>query len=84
MNGLEILATVAGVMMSLAHYPQLFKIIKQKHVKDVSLLTYIMFFVGIIIWTTYGIILNNLPIILSFAVGLIGSAGVIIAYLVYR
>lgn len=81
---LAILATVAGVLMALANYPQAIKILKRKSSKDVSLLTFSVFFLGGIIWLLYGISIGNLPVIVSYCIGLTGSSFVILAYFVYR
>lgn len=48
-NIIAILATIAGVIMSLGYYPQAIKIIKRKSARDVSPTTYLMFFPGIVI-----------------------------------
>jgi len=84
MNLLAVLATIAGVIMSLGYYPQAFKIIKNKSAKDISLLTYSMFFCGIVIWLLYGISLKDVPLIISNILALIGCCAVLIPYFIYR
>ena len=81
---LTILATVAGVLMALANYPQAIKIIKRKSSKDVSLLTFSIMLFGTIVWFIYGISIGNLPVIISYGIGLTGSSFVILAYFIYR
>ena len=83
-NLLAILATIAGVVMSLGYYPQAIKIITKRSAKDVSPTTYLMFFPGIIIWLLYGISLKDIPLIVANTVALIGCAFVLIAYSIYR
>jgi MtN3 and saliva related transmembrane protein len=80
---LTILATIAGALMALANYPQAIKIIKRKSSKDVSLLTYSILFIGTIVWFIYGISIGNLPVIVSYGIGLTGSSFVIVAYFIY-
>jgi len=84
MNILAILAIIAGVIMSFGYYPQAFKIIKRKSAKDISLLTYSMFLLGIIIWLLYGISLKDTPLIVSNILALIGCCFVLTAYLIYK
>ena len=81
---LAILATVLGSLMSLGYFPQTYKIIKRKSSADVSVSTYLIFTPGIIVWLLYGISLNNLPLIISNIIALIGAVSVIIAYFHYK
>jgi MtN3 and saliva related transmembrane protein len=81
---LAILATVFGTLMSLGYFPQTLKIIKRKSSADVSVTTYLIFTPGILIWLLYGISLNNLALILSNVVALIGAFSIIITYFYYR
>ena len=83
-NILAVLATIAGVVMSLGYYPQAIKIIKRKSARDVSPTTYLMFFPGIAIWLIYGISLNDFPLIIANTVALIGCAFVLITYFVFK
>jgi MtN3 and saliva related transmembrane protein len=83
-NIIAILATIAGIVMSLGYYPQAFKIIKRKSAKDVSPTTYLMFFPGIVIWLIYGISLKDFPLIIANIVALIGCAFVLIAYSIFK
>ncbi|OHD12494.1 MAG: hypothetical protein A2086_10475 [Spirochaetes bacterium GWD1_27_9] len=64
MNFSEIVGIIAGCLTTTAFLPQLIKILKDKSAKDVSLLMYIIFCSGIILWLIYGILINSFPIIL--------------------
>lgn len=81
---LKILVTVMGVLMSVGYYPQAYKIWKTKSAKDISLFTYTIFAIGTVSWTMYGIYLRDIPIILSFVVGIVGSWLVLGLTLYYR
>ncbi len=80
MDALAIITTIFGTMMSFGYFTQTYKIFKRKSAKDVSLITYLFFAVGISIWLIYGISIMNYPIIISNIVFLFGAASVIIAY----
>ncbi|HLC67640.1 MAG TPA: SemiSWEET family transporter [archaeon] len=67
------LVAVFGVLMSLGHFPQARRIIKNKSAKDVSLTTYAIFATGSYVWLGYGLLINQFPIILSFVIGVAGS-----------
>lgn len=81
---LNVLVTIAGVLMSLGHFPQAYKIYKRKSSKDVSLITYAIFTIGSFIWLAYGITLNQWPIIATFIVAVVGTLSVITLALKYR
>jgi MtN3 and saliva related transmembrane protein len=81
---LDILATITGIMLSLGYYPQAYHIFKNKSSKNISLTSYILFSLGTLTWLIYGISINSTPIILSFALGVIGSWTVLILTLIYR
>jgi MtN3 and saliva related transmembrane protein len=81
---LAILATVFGIVMSSANFPQAFKIFRRKSSADVSLATYIMLLPGATIWFLYGVGLGNLPLIVTNIIGMISCISVIIAYFVYK
>lgn len=80
----SILVGLVGVLMSLSYFPQAMKIIKRKSSKDVSLITFSVFSVGTFLWLIYGFILGELPIILGYLVGFIGTTSVLILAIKYR
>jgi MtN3 and saliva related transmembrane protein len=67
----QILGLSAGVLTSISSLPQLIKIIKEKEAKDVSLKMLLILLSGVALWTVYGILKKDVPIIatncLSFA-----------------
>ena len=81
---LSIITLIAGIMMSLAYYPQAYKILKYKKAKDVSRLTFLILSLGTIVWSFYGIMTNDIVIMSSFIVGAIGSNSVFILTLIYK
>jgi MtN3 and saliva related transmembrane protein len=81
---LSILVLIAGILMSIGHFPQAYKIYKNKSSKDVSLITCSIFFLGNIVWLIYGISLHELPIIISFSIGILGSLSVVLMWFTYR
>ncbi len=78
------LAAIFGTAMSLAYFPQIYKLYKRKSAADISLLMFSTFFVGVTIWLLYGFSINNFPLIIANLIGLIGIAGVLIMYFKYR
>jgi len=58
----------AAVFTTVSFLPQAVKVIVTKQTKDLSLSMYIILSLGTLLWLTYGIILNDLPIILANAI----------------
>lgn len=79
MNLLELTGFVAAFLTTAAYVPQAFKTIKTRSTDDLSSGTFTMLFVGTLLWLTYGIYLNNLPMIL--ANGITSALAGIILYL---
>ncbi len=65
---IPILGFTAGFILIIAYVPQVFKTIKTKSTKDISLLFTILIFTGDVLWIIYGIIINSSPLILTNSV----------------
>lgn len=81
---LEILAAVTGIGMSLAYYPQAYRIYKHKSAEDISLLSYALFSIGTFIWLAYGIVKRDPIVIWGFIFGVAGSWLVLALSLIYK
>ncbi len=66
-----VIGLIAAALTTVSFLPQVSKIIKTRHTKDISLLMYAIFSLGILLWLIYGILLGSLPIILANGVTLI-------------
>lgn len=56
---------VAAFGTTFAFVPQLLKIIRTQKTDDISLIMYIIYIIGIVAWLVYGLLLNQLPIIIA-------------------
>ncbi|MBR9691111.1 hypothetical protein GOV08_05510 [Candidatus Woesearchaeota archaeon] len=74
-----ILGTSAGILTTSSMIPQVFRIIQRKETKDISLLMFLSLAIGIFIWFVYGIIINQIPIIIFNAISFI-LASIIIGF----
>ncbi|KYC46663.1 MAG: PQ loop repeat protein [Candidatus Methanofastidiosum methylothiophilum] len=68
---ITVLGLLAGTLTTISFIPQVMKTWKYKETKDISLLMYIIFFSGILLWFSYGILINNMPIIVANGVSLV-------------
>jgi len=73
-----IIGIAAGVLTTAAFLPQLVRVIRTKHTKDLSLLTFSLFSLGVFLWLIYGILLKELPIILANAFTLVFAMLIVI------
>ncbi|MDO8427784.1 MAG: SemiSWEET transporter [Candidatus Diapherotrites archaeon] len=71
MDFVTLLGFAAAILTTLAFVPQLIQIMKTKSTKDISLLTFSGFTVGVFLWLVYGILTNALPVIAANIVTLI-------------
>jgi len=63
----------AAFCTTIAFLPQAIKVYKSRSTKDISLYMFLIFTLGVLSWLIYGIIINDLPIILANAVTLVLS-----------
>ena len=81
---IETLALIAGIAMSLAIYPQVFKIYKARDAAEISIISYTIFTLGGLVWIFYGISIVSKPIILTYTVGTIGNLLIFIEILKFK
>jgi len=62
-----LIGIVAGICTSTSVIPQLVKTMKEKKAEDVSPLMFFILLTGTSIWTYYGILKDDLPIIVTNA-----------------
>jgi len=71
MNGISLLGLLAGSFTTIAFFPQVLKTWKSRSAKDLSLGMFSIFTIGVGLWLAYGILINDLPVILANVVTLI-------------
>jgi MtN3 and saliva related transmembrane protein len=68
---IEIFGYIAAVLTTAAFLPQLIKTLKTKKADDVSLITLIMFIIGVLCWIIYGYNISSIPILIANLITLI-------------
>ena len=79
-----VLGMVAACLTTYAFLPQAIIVIKTKNTKAISLVTYIVLNIGIILWFIYGLILGEIPIILANFVTFIFTLTILILKIKYK
>ena len=78
MDYLFIIGILAGTFTTISFLPQVIKAYQSKHTKDLSMIMFVVFSIGLVLWIVYGIILKALPVILANSVTLL-----LCLYLIY-
>ncbi|MDQ3194539.1 MAG: SemiSWEET transporter [Bacteroidota bacterium] len=60
-----VIGLIAASLTTFAFLPQSIRAIKTKHTKDISLPMLVMMEVGVVIWIGYGLLINDIPLILA-------------------
>ncbi len=82
MDTTQAIGLAAAVLTTAANIPQTIKVIKTRSTKSLSAATYAMLFTGMALWVIYGIVRDDLPVILANAVA--GSLCGIILFMKLR
>ncbi|MFA9187620.1 SemiSWEET transporter [Flavobacterium sp. FBOR7N2.3] len=80
MNFIDVLGFSAGICVTISVIPQIWKVWKTKKVKDISLLTFSILTFGIAMWVVYGVLKNDLPIIVTNSISL--SLNIVMVYFI--
>jgi len=78
----DVIGIIAATLTTISFVPQVVKLIRTRHTKDISLSMYIIFVTGVFFWLVYGIMLGKFPIIAANVVTL--SLTGVILYLKVR
>lgn len=74
----QAIGLIAACCTTFAFVPQAVRAVRTRQTKDISLLTFLMLVIGILLWLAYGVMIGDLPLILSNAITL-GLASAILA-----
>lgn len=84
MESITIIGLAAGFCTTLAFLPQAVKTWKSKSAKDLSLGMYSIFCTGVVLWLTYGILIGDLPIIITNVVTLLLALSILYFKLTFK
>ena len=80
---IDIFGYLAAILTTAAFLPQLLKTLKTKKADDVSLVTLIMFIIGVVSWIIYGYEISSAPILIANMVTLILNLLILISKLYF-
>lgn len=61
----ELIGMMAGILTTMAFFPQLYKAWKTKSTQDLSLFMILVLLTGVLLWMVYGVYLKSTPMILA-------------------
>lgn len=71
MNLVDLLGTLAGTFTTIAFLPQVIKTWRTGSAEDISLVMFLLFSTGVLLWLIYGIALRAYPIIIANGITLV-------------
>jgi len=74
----DLIGGFAAALTTSSFIPQVLRVWKTQHTKDISLLMYLFFTIGVCLWLTYGILLGSWPIIMANSITLLLAGTVLI------
>lgn len=66
-----LLGLFAGVLTSISFIPQSIKTIKTKDIESISLITYILYVMGVALWIIYGFLTKDIAVFLTNVVTIV-------------
>ena len=84
MDLFTIIGLFAATCTTISFVPQAIRTIKTKHTKDLSLVMYLIFTIGIFSWLVYGILVKDLPLIIANAITLLFTSTILILKIKYK
>jgi uncharacterized protein with PQ loop repeat len=81
---LQAAVSAVGIATGAAYVPQAARIWKRRSSDDVSILTYLLFLGGQLVYLAYGLRFRQVPIVVGMAANVVGSLAVILSALRFR
>jgi MtN3 and saliva related transmembrane protein len=77
----EGIGLIAGALTTIAFIPQAWRVWQTRSARDISLVTFLTFFVGIAVWLAYGLLIGSVAVTAANAVTLVLAAAILIGKL---
>ncbi len=84
MNFITIIGLTAAVFTTISLFPQLIKIWKTKSTKDISTGMFSLFCGGVFLWFIYGVLVNDLPIIVANSLAFVQALVILVFKAKYK
>ena len=74
----DLIGSVAGTLTTLSFLPQVLKTYRSRSAKDISLVMFLLFSLGVFLWLLYGLSIQSMPIIISNGITLVLSLSILV------
>lgn len=78
MSAQDLIGGIAATLTTCSFIPQVWRVWQTRHTKDISLLMYAFFTIGVALWLAYGILLGSWPIMLANGITLVLAGAVLV------
>lgn len=75
---------VAGVLTTIAYFPQVIKTWRSKSVGDLSIIMLLTLASGVFLWFVYGLLIHSAPVIIANAVSFMLISIMVLLRIVFR
>ncbi|OJV14837.1 MAG: hypothetical protein BGO21_19335 [Dyadobacter sp. 50-39] len=79
-----VIGIIAGVLTSASTVPQFIKVLRKRDVSNLSPLMLLVLISGVALWTYYGFLKDELPIILSNGFSVVLNCALLVCYILFR
>ena len=80
----ETIGYIGGLCTAFCFMPQTLKTIRSKNVQGLSLVSYILYCIGILSWVLYGIFVHSVQMVVFNSISLFFAGYILIMILIYR
>ena len=74
----DLIGSVAGTLTTLSFLPQVLKTYRSRSAKDISLVMFLLFSLGVFLWLLYGLSIQSMPIVVSNGITLELSLSILV------
>lgn len=74
---IELVGGLAALLTTLCWLPQALKLLRTRETRDLSLIAYVAFSAGVLLWLLYGLLIGSVPVIAANAVTLVLALGIV-------
>ena len=83
MQPIDFLGYFAGILVVMSLLPQTIKSWRTKSTRDISLLRYVIYVFGLILWVSYAVVIENGPVAVMNTIGLVLACSILCLKLMY-
>ncbi|HTV04518.1 MAG TPA: SemiSWEET transporter [Acidobacteriaceae bacterium] len=80
---INLTGSIAAVCTTLAFVPQFVRVYRLRTARDISLITFLAFSVGVFLWLLYGLFIRSLPVICANGATLVLALAILFLKLIY-